>query len=242
MPQRFLRPGITTSDAWNSVSFEAQSFYIRLLTLVDDFGRYDGRVPILHGQCFALRSDITLKRTAALRSELHDANLIHVYDVDSKEFIKIERWAERTRSEHSKFPDPPERTANPQESAAEGSKKTLPSPSPSSPPLANAIAFDLFWKAYPKKKAKEDAVSAWRKIRPDTYPAIMSAIEKGRRSDEWTKDAGKFIPYPASWLNGKRWEDEASDSSIKPSRINLPDNRPDDVMAACRAQAPKEED
>lgn len=137
MPQRFLRPGITTSDAWNAVSFEAQSFYVRILTLVDDFGRYDGRVAILHGQCFALRPDVTVKRTAALRCELHDAILIQVYESDGKEFIQVERWNERARSEKSKFPDVPPR----QESAGIRSGKTLPSSSPSPlHPRSNAIA------------------------------------------------------------------------------------------------------
>lgn len=78
MPQRFLRSGITNSDRWNAVSFEAQSLYIRILTLVDDFGRFDARIPILHGQCFALRPDIKLQRTAALRSELVAAGSIEV--------------------------------------------------------------------------------------------------------------------------------------------------------------------
>jgi hypothetical protein len=126
MPQRFLRPGLTTSDAWNSVSFPAQSFFIRLLTLVDDFGRYDGRVLVLHGQCFALRSDITPQETAALRSELHDSGLISVYQAAGKEFIQINKWHERARGKVSRYPD----ADKPQDSAADRSGKTLPSPSP----------------------------------------------------------------------------------------------------------------
>ena len=106
MPQRFLRPGITTSDAWNSVSWQAQSFFIRILTLVDDFGRYDGRVPILHGQCFALRSDVTIKQSAGFRSELQQSALIRVYNVDGKEYIQIEKWMERARGNTSKYPAP----------------------------------------------------------------------------------------------------------------------------------------
>lgn len=115
MPQRFLKPGITTSDNWNACSFEAQSLYIRILTLVDDFGRCDGRLPILHGQCFALRPDIKPQRTAALRWELSENKLVLIYTVDGKEFIQLLRWSERARSEKSKFPDPP------QDSAADGS-------------------------------------------------------------------------------------------------------------------------
>jgi len=105
MPQRFLRPGITNSERWNSVPFEAQSFFIRILTLVDDFGRFDARIAILHGQCFALRPDIKPQRTAALRSELQRTKLIEVYEVDGREYLQITQWQERARTEKSKFPE-----------------------------------------------------------------------------------------------------------------------------------------
>lgn len=138
MPQRFLRPGITTSDRWNAVSWEAQSFYIRILTLVDDFGRYDGRIAILHGQCFALRNDIKPQRTAALRSELVDAGLLDVYSVEGKEYLQVTRWQERARSGASKYPDPQDSAAvrsGPQDSASSlaiTSSPLHPRPSPSS--------------------------------------------------------------------------------------------------------------
>ena len=147
MPQRFLRPGITTSDRWNAVSFIAQSFYVRLLTLVDDYGRYDGRIAILHAQCFALRPDINPQDSAAARRELQTANLIEIYEVGGKEYVQITKWQERARGP-SKYPSNP----NPQDSAAERSGAQpnpaslalaiVPSPShessPSSPPLATA--------------------------------------------------------------------------------------------------------
>ena len=110
MPQRFLRPGITNSDAWNAVSFGAQSFYIRILTLVDDYGRYDGRIPILHAHCFALRSDINPQDSAAFRSELVDVGLISIYTSDGKEFLQVTKWQERARGP-SKFPAPPQDSA-----------------------------------------------------------------------------------------------------------------------------------
>ena len=52
MPQRFLRPGITTSRRWNSLDWDSQSFYIRLLTLVDDYGRFDADPQLLKSYAF----------------------------------------------------------------------------------------------------------------------------------------------------------------------------------------------
>lgn len=75
-----------------------------------------------------------------------------------------------------------------------------------------AEAFDLFWSAYPKKKAKGDAEKAWAKVKPDhaLSELIIAAVLAQKLSEDWTKDGGKFIPHPASWLNAKRWEDEVT--------------------------------
>ena len=39
-------------------------------------------------------------------------------------------------------------------------------------------------------------------------PVLLEALEKQKKSAQWVKDGGVFIPHPATWLNGKRWEDE----------------------------------
>jgi hypothetical protein len=33
-------------------------------------------------------------------------------------------------------------------------------------------------------------------------------VKVWKNSQQWTKDGGQFIPMPATWLNGRRWEDE----------------------------------
>lgn len=74
--------------------------------------------------------------------------------------------------------------------------------------------FDAFWSAYPKKVAKPKAMSAWKAARltEDHLPAILQAIARSKQSDQWRKDGGKFIPHPATWINGRRWEDDAGQS------------------------------
>jgi len=65
-----------------------------------------------------------------------------------------------------------------------------------------AQKFAQFWKSYPKKKSKLDAEKAWTKLKPDEQltQKIISAVELAKTQDDWTKDSGKYIPYPASWL------------------------------------------
>ena len=77
------------------------------------------------------------------------------------------------------------------------------SPSPSD-------SFEKFWSVYPKKANKEAAIKAWSRLSPDETltEQILKAVEKQKKSKQWTDDSGQFIPYPATWLSQGRWEDE----------------------------------
>ena len=70
--------------------------------------------------------------------------------------------------------------------------------------------FQTFYQAFPKKKARKDAAKAWLRLDPDPslIASIMTALEKQKASEDWKKENGKYIPFPATWLNGRRWEDE----------------------------------
>jgi hypothetical protein len=70
--------------------------------------------------------------------------------------------------------------------------------------------FDRFWAAYPKKAGKPDALRAWRSKQPDeaTTERMIAAIAEHARAHEWTPERKRFIPYPATWLNQERWNDE----------------------------------
>ena len=70
-----------------------------------------------------------------------------------------------------------------------------------------SIEFSDFWGMYPRRVAKKDARKAWDKISPKLHTQIITALFEWSRI--W-KDRGEieYIPYPASWLNGERWEDE----------------------------------
>jgi hypothetical protein len=72
---------------------------------------------------------------------------------------------------------------------------------------ARGADFEEFWKAYPRKEGKQKARQAFEKV---TVPleTLLQAVERQITSAQWTKDGGQFIPHPATWLNGCRWEDE----------------------------------
>lgn len=78
--------------------------------------------------------------------------------------------------------------------------------------------FDTWYASYPSKVGKKRAQQAFEKIdwRKVDMADVMSALEQHKVSEQWTKDGGKFIPHPATWLNGERWNDE-----LKPARPSI---------------------
>ena len=72
-------------------------------------------------------------------------------------------------------------------------------------PLTNKD-FDKFWEAYPNKKSKPLALKAWLKHKPDIN-VVMKSLTIFKKCEQWTRDKGRYIPYPASWLNAEGWND-----------------------------------
>lgn len=74
------------------------------------------------------------------------------------------------------------------------------------------VGFDLFWSEYPKKAAKKDALKAFAKLNPDEalLGKIINHLSQRRLSHDWIKDGGAYIPHPATFLNGQRWEDQTT--------------------------------
>jgi hypothetical protein len=71
--------------------------------------------------------------------------------------------------------------------------------------------FERFWVEYPRKVAKPEArkafAKAWRKLPTgNEVETLIGALERAKAA--WTDP--QFIPHPATWLNGERWQDEPS--------------------------------
>ena len=69
--------------------------------------------------------------------------------------------------------------------------------------------FDTFWREYPKKKSKGTAQKAFAKaLNRTTFDTIMTALRALKVTQDWTKNGGQYVPYPATWLNADGWNDE----------------------------------
>jgi len=76
--------------------------------------------------------------------------------------------------------------------------------------------FDRFWANYPRKVGKKAARAKWKataKERP-ALEAVLRSVERAKRSEQWTRDGGQYIPHPATWLSQGRWDDEPVSASV----------------------------
>ena len=80
----------------------------------------------------------------------------------------------------------------------------------SNTPISPKGDFERFWNAYPRHTAKANAVKAFKKLEPDEalIDTMLKAIEVQKKSEQWQRDNGQYIPHPSTWLNQRRWEDE----------------------------------
>lgn len=73
-------------------------------------------------------------------------------------------------------------------------------------------SFAGFWSVYPRRVGKGAAETAWKKaVRVTSAEAIIAGLERQLPNLVALagKDGGRFVPHPATWLNQKRWEDDA---------------------------------
>ena len=75
---------------------------------------------------------------------------------------------------------------------------------------ADMDGFALFWQEYPRKAAEAAALKAWQKLSPspELVERILAHVRDHKRSQDWIKNGGQFVPHPAKFLNEQRWEDD----------------------------------
>ena len=240
MPNRIIKESICTSEELANISPEAEVLFYRLIVKADDFGLFHGNPKIIIGSCFPLTCPKESKVQAWIE-ELCRAGLIATYTGDDgKKYLKLLSWDkhQQRRATKSKFPLPTSFDSNCYQSNSHDSEITCNQMSANVPVNVNenenvneerktrtsangaqvADGFNRFWSAYPKRVGKKDAIKAWWQIKPDEamVQAIIEGVERWKASEQWNKDGGQFIPYPATFLRQERWNDEVQ--SIAPKQ------------------------
>lgn len=211
MPNRIIKESIRTSRTVNSMTDFQFRVWLYLITYVDDYGRGSADPEIIKGFVFPRRRRITEADISKTLAELAGMGCICLYEVEGESYFYFPKWGEhqRIQTKKSKFPEPLSATAQPCSTVAHGESPPQSNPNPN--PNTQSEAFDAFWAAYPKKVGKQAARKAFELIDPSLYPAILSAVSAQKECEQWTKENGRYIPNPATWLSQGRWEDETPD-------------------------------
>lgn len=81
--------------------------------------------------------------------------------------------------------------------------------------------FLKFWENYPRKVKKIEAWEVWQKVLCAPLLAnILSALEWQVCSKDWVAEDGKYVPYPSTYINQRRWTDEPKGSKEKFDMFN----------------------
>lgn len=229
MPRsRNIKPGILTNDRLAELAPVGRLLFIYLWMLADREGRIEDRPNKIAVQALPYDRDVDV---GELLNQLACAGFITRYTVGDLAIIQINNFTKHqsphVRESASELPSIEQGTTKAvtkhNQSSVEASPRSPDSRIPDSrfliqeekpcSPLASESAddgFATFWTAYPKKVAKPAAAKAWRKVKPtgQVIADLMAGLERQKASGEWHKDGGQFIPHPATWINGRRWEDE----------------------------------
>jgi len=105
MPNRVIRDGFLDSDKVNRLDWFVECVYHRLLLVVDDAGRIDGRTDLLVSRLFPLKGRVRANDVESALYGLKEAGLIVSWMVGAQPIIQVTNWRRCGRSQYSRYPD-----------------------------------------------------------------------------------------------------------------------------------------
>lgn len=238
---RNIKPAFFDNDILGSLEPLTRLLFIGLWCIADREGRLEDR-PRRIKKTLLGYDDVTAEETCRMLQQLADAGFIIRYEIDGVGYIQVSKFSKHQnpniKEKDSEIPPPPGFEAITSEkngtSIGQAPCKNDEIAGNETPeevkPNLQEQRFNTFWQAYPLKKAKQAAWKAWQKIKPTTelFEKIISAVDKAKRSEDWARDNGRYIPHPATWLNGGRWDDELTE--VSPTTANTKKNGDTDTM------------
>lgn len=203
MPDRIIRAGILTSESVSKLTPSGEVFYRRLMSVVDDFGRYDGRAAILRAALYPLQltrvSESDIERWIL---ETGEASLVRRYTVEGGPYLEIVKFGQKIRS-RSKWPDPP---------TSADSCQQVPTDVP-------VVVFDSRSRSrasrLPKDWTLPDNWKAWALEAKPQWDSTFVLETADRFRDYWiASPKGSKLDWEATWRN---WVRSTKDPISKPA-------------------------
>ena len=109
MPNRILKESVKTSAEIDQLTWFEEVVFYRLITTVDDYGCYDGRVVVLKNELFPTKDTVPRKDIENALAKLEGVKLLVRYESNGKPYIYLPTWEEhqRIRNKKRKYPIPP---------------------------------------------------------------------------------------------------------------------------------------
>jgi hypothetical protein len=234
---RNIKPGFFKNEILVELPFEFRLLFVGTWTIADREGRFEDRPTRIKMELFpADNVDVD----AGLQA-LHDKGFIQRYRAGEASYCQILAWCKHQNPHVKEAPStipasdehcastvqaPDEHDACIENSGTSPADSLIPSSLiPDSKPIAQQAerrvenlprSFDRFWSAYPRHVGKQAAAKAFAKITPDEklLGVMLAALARQNGSEQWLRDGGQFVPHPATWLNGRRWEDEITAARV----------------------------
>lgn len=169
MPTRLIREGILTSERIASLSWEAEVFYRRLMSIADDYGLYDARPAILRSALYPLQlekmSECNIQRCLAA---CEAAGLILLFARNGKSFLQIRDFGQQIKSK-PKYPLPDDTDLiNPSRNDTElhNPLRTVTNRNESLPPVT-------------KSESKTESYTKTNIIQQNTHPVDDTVVSRG---------------------------------------------------------------
>lgn len=236
MPRaRLIKPEFYDDEKLSRISRDARLVFPALWIFSDDYGVVKGNHEWLLSKIFPYERDIKISQFSCWLAELEVIDCIRPFSVDGESYYYISHFKDHqtiNKPSQTRNPTPPDIVIHqcntttvvlPSEVEIEREveekkevevKEKLTS---AHSKKINGQGFDDFWEAYPRKAGKLSAKKSFEKVsKLKTFPgieAVLMAINKQKTWQQWATDNGKFIPYPATWLNQERWNDEQPEST-----------------------------
>ncbi len=212
-----LHKNICTSEKLSTVSMGAECLFYRLLTVVDDYGRFWGNPATIKDACLPLRTrNASVTDVKKWLFELVDVGLIHRYEVDRAFFVEIIRFSDFQilRNDVKKWADFPspkrirnEHVTNTERKRSvevEDKAEVEVEHTHSEIACVSENSFNEIWEAYPNKdgrKAAERHFHASVKT-PKDFEDIKCALKNYLSSDKVQRG---FVKNGSTWFNN--WRD-----------------------------------
>ncbi|MFY2843592.1 hypothetical protein ACOTJF_18040 [Achromobacter ruhlandii] len=215
MPVRLIRDGILTSERVCSLGWATEVFYRRLMSVVDDYGRYYAKATLLRAACYPLQlnkvSDSDIEKWL---TQVVEAALVRVYLAkDGKRYLEILDFNQRIQSK-SKFPEPGEEcesTVDHRESPISNRLVGVEDEDDKPHVPASAVTTDRFhefwgiWPSGDRKAGKAECAKRWKARGLDAVAdQILAHVAALKNTKKWLDG---FEPAPLTYINQKRWED-----------------------------------